>query len=128
VGEFVREGEDLRSLRVGAVDEDNRRQDVRQGEPAKLLGIQPAVGVRADDAAHHDQDAGFLGMLGQPTERGHPRRELGAPLQAEPERLAQACGSRSRILIGPCAAHDAHRLICPRLGVLRYQSCRCSHA
>lgn len=40
VGQFVRQGEDLRGLGVGAVDEDERCEVVDQGEPAELLRVE----------------------------------------------------------------------------------------
>ena len=51
------EREDLRGLRVGAVDEDRRAQLVRERKPTKLLRVELAVGVAADNAVDHDEYA-----------------------------------------------------------------------
>ncbi len=63
VDEFMGERENLGRLGVGTVHEHQRREPVNEGEAAELLGVELAVSVGADDAAHHHEHAQLLGMV-----------------------------------------------------------------
>ena len=57
VRKFMREREHLRRLRVGAIDENQRRKRVEKRKAAELLWIELASIVVHDDAAAHDENA-----------------------------------------------------------------------
>jgi hypothetical protein len=92
VGQFVQEREDLRRLRVGAVDEDERCHLVGEGETAELSRVQFPVRVASDDPVDHDEEAECFGACDQDAECLGPG---GAPvLGIEPEDGSGVSGDR----------------------------------
>jgi len=53
VRKFMRKGEHLRRLCVGAVNEDKRREAVAEGKAAEFIGVELAGIVAADHAANN---------------------------------------------------------------------------
>ena len=90
---LVGEREHLRRLGVRAVDEDQRRERVAQGEAAKLGGVEAAVVVAHHDPADHDEHAGGVGLADEEPQGIGPCRARAAGGQIEAERL-RASGPR----------------------------------
>ena len=86
VGQFVGQCEDLRSLRVGFVDEHQRGKLIDQSEAAELIWTQLTMRVRPSDAADDDQDARLFGVLTKSNEGCRQGGEHHAPRKVEPQR------------------------------------------
>ena len=65
--QFVHEGEQLRRLRVNAVDEDQGCERIGERESSELRRVKPAVRVGTHHAIDHDEDADVLNAVDQAT-------------------------------------------------------------
>jgi len=63
MSELMSDRKDLRRLRIGAVDKDQRRQRVDQCESAELMRVELPMGVASNDPVPHHQDALLLCLL-----------------------------------------------------------------
>ena len=90
VGEFVGKREHLCGLGIGAVNEDQRRQRVRQSEAAKLLRVEAAAVVAPHDTADHDQYTECVSLLDEASQRLGPGGVPPALLQVDSESVAHA--------------------------------------
>ena len=59
---LVGEREHLRRLGVRAVDEDERRKRVGQGESAKFAGVEASARVAHYHSTDHDEYPGVVGL------------------------------------------------------------------
>jgi len=91
--EFVGEGEHLTGFGVGAVDEDERSGRVCECKTAKLRGVELAVGVVADDAAHHYENSSFFGPVYEETEGFGPCADFATAIQIEVNGIADGSSS-----------------------------------
>src|ERR1700761_2906218 len=72
--QLVCQGEHLRGLGIGSVEEDERGEAVGEGEAAELVGIEAAMIVAAHDAADHDQHSELVGHADEASQRLRPSR------------------------------------------------------
>ena len=120
------EGEHLRRLAVGAIDEHQRRTVIGQREAAELLRVEMAVVVVEHDAADHHHDADVLGLLDEQPQRLGPGPAVAARVHVEAERLADPPSSlHGRHVAGQRAdegqgrrAIDQREVAIPRLPLL----------
>lgn len=60
--------ENLCSLRIGAIDEDDRRKVINQRESTKLLWVEFSVRVASNHSVYHNQYPVSIGLIKQPSQ------------------------------------------------------------
>ena len=109
VRQFVREREHLRGLGVCAIDEDQRRDRIGQGETPKFHRIQGASTTAADHTANHDENAQRIRLPNEPSQRIDPCREPSALCDVETEPTSNASSSFQNLVARLGRAHEVLR-------------------
>jgi hypothetical protein len=110
--------EHLCRLGIGAVNKDQRRERIYQGEAAEFLRIEPAVRVVGDDTVHHDQHADSIGLLDKPAQRFGPARNAAPLLDVKAKLMPDRRRDFQDIARQRRGAHKGERLLPLQLGIL----------
>ena len=101
--------EHLGRLRVGTVDEDQGGEHIGEYETAKLLGIQPAMGVASHDAASHHQDADVFRAFDELAQRLALGSQPPTLLNVEAEGIPQSGSGKRDVGRSVQASHELER-------------------
>ena len=81
--QFVSQGEHLRRLGIGAVDEDEGREVVGEGKAPELPRVELAAGVVADYAVYHHEDVEGVDLLDEAPQGIGPSAQGAAFVEVE---------------------------------------------
>src|SRR5262249_36845266 len=109
VSQFVRKREHLRGLAVRTIDEHQRGEIIGERKATKLVCVEPAIVVVANDATDHHEDAKRIRLLDETAQCIGPR--LPPVLQVESERSPDRPRSGLYIAVQLCGSDERKRLI-----------------
>ena len=98
--------ENLGSLRIPAVDEDQRRHRVNQGEAPELLRVKPPTSITPDDATDHDEHPELLDPVNELPPHTLPARAARSGVVTETKHRPDPLGDGSGILLADCGSHN----------------------
>lgn len=102
--------EHLGRLKVRAIHENKRRKLVNEGKALKLVGIQLAVGIVANNTRKDDEHTGAVRLFPQMAERVCPVRLTGSPVSFKLKGITQSVGYLMRILASLVRADKVERI------------------
>ena len=110
MSEFVSKREHLGRLKISAIHENKRRIFVNEGKALKLIGVQLAVGIVANNSGKHDQHAGAVRLFTQKTKRVSPVGLTRSPVSLELKGITQCVGYLVRVLAVRVGADKVERI------------------
>ncbi len=131
MSQFMGQREHLRRFGIFSIYENQRRQRVGECKPSKLLWIERAMGIAADNAAHHDHYADGISLRNETTQSFGPGRHATALLHVESKGFTNAPGNLNNIALQRNGTderqrdfpHGPREVLVPFLALLTYIHC-----